>query len=110
MPVCPLPGECAAASGPASDGVRGDGCIAGPECNGHHGVHARRKERGAAVEPPPFLLLIAELAAWQLEACNPGKPARRRGGLASGGVVLVGVPEGAVVNRVDVERGVVTPT
>jgi hypothetical protein len=26
----------------------------GPECNGRHGVHARRRKRGAAVEPPPF--------------------------------------------------------
>ena len=61
------------------------------------------KKGGRPSSRPPFLLLIAELAARQLEACNPGQPARRRGGLASGGVVLVGVPEGAVVNRVDVE-------
>ena len=51
---------------------------------------------------PPCRLLIAELAARQLEAGDPGLPARRRRGLAGGGVVLVGVPEGAVVNRVDV--------
>src|SRR5919109_3001413 len=44
-------------------------------------------------------------AVWQSEATNPCLPAPRRGHL----VVLVDVPEGAVVDGVDVHRGVVAP-
>src|SRR5262245_61919120 len=50
-------------------------------------------------------------AAGQLEACDPGLPAvsEWRGGRALDRVVLVDVPERAVVNRVHGHIGVVTP-
>ena len=49
------------------------------------------------------------LAARQLKAGNTGLPACGTGSLSDGGVVLVHLPEGAVIDRVDVHRGVVTP-
>ena len=50
------------------------------------------------------------LAARKFEAADPGLPAYCAGSLAGGGVVLVDVPERAVIGRVDIHRGIVAPT
>src|SRR5205807_6359479 len=48
-------------------------------------------------------------AGGQGEAGDAGLPAVRRGSLAGRGVVLIDVPEGAVVDRVHRQVGVVAP-
>ena len=79
----------------------------------------------AATEPPTEAPVPVTLQYWHthsdpetaqldqviasFEAANPGLPARRAGGLASRCVVLVDIPEGAVVDRVDIEGGVIAP-
>src|SRR3954471_14944823 len=60
---------------------------------------------------PPGRDFVGRSAARQFEAGDAGLPAvaGRCARGAGGGVVLVDVPEGAVVDGVDVHRGVVTP-
>src|SRR5438093_1193608 len=52
---------------------------------------------------------VSSLTAWQLEASNPSLPASSAGRLSSGCVVLVDVPERAIIHGVNIHRGVVAP-
>ena len=57
-----------------------------------------------------FNYLLSRRAARQLETGNARLPAGCAGLLASQRIVLIDVPERAVVNRIDIQRGVVAPT
>src|SRR5439155_15633100 len=76
-------------------------CLLTPVCAASYEGPARDVRLAPA--PGPKVALPTS-AAWQLELADLRLPAGRRRGLARGGVVLVHVPQGAVVDRVDVQR------
>src|SRR5690242_15823433 len=53
--------------------------------------------------------LLCRSAAWQFEAGDARLPACRTGGLAGSRVVFIDIPEGAVIHRIEIEGGVVSP-
>src|SRR5438874_11837025 len=55
------------------------------------------------------LHLLGRKAARKFEAADPCLPACCAGSLACGGIVLIHVPERAVISGVDIHRGVVAP-
>src|SRR5467141_2860028 len=58
----------------------------------------------------PELYLLAPRAVRELEACDAGLPTCCTGKLASYCVVLIHVPERAVVRGIDIHRSVVAPS